>query len=215
MSQVQPAMREAIVPGAKRRDFLYVATGAIAGVGLLAIAWPFVDQMEPSSATLAAGAPISVNLSPLQPGQQIVVVWRARPIFIVHRTPAILARLRNPSLIGRLRDPMSNEFQQPSYAKNWSRSVKPEYLIVVGVCTHLGCVPTFTPDPGSLDPSWPGGYLCHCHGSKYDLAGRVFTGVPAPYNLPVPPHMYLNDSTVMIGQNPAGNSFTLAAVEQI
>ena len=199
----------------KRRDFLYVATGSIAGVGLIVSAWPFIDQMEPSSAVLAAGVPISVDLSPLQPGQQITVMWRSRPIFIVHRTPAILNELKAKSLLGRLRDPNSDEPQQPDYARNWSRSLRPEYLVVVGVCTHLGCVPTFTPNPGSVDASWPGGYLCHCHGSKYDLAGRVFKAVPAPFNLPVPPYSFSNDHTLLIGQNPAGESFSLSSVEQI
>ena len=199
----------------KRRDFLYVAAGSIAGVGLASLAWPFIDQMEPSSAVLAAGGPILVNLSPLKPGQQITVMWRSRPIFIVHRTPSILAELRAKSLLNQLRDPHSGEFQQPTYAKNWSRSIKPEYLVVIGVCTHLGCVPTFTPSPGSIDASWPGGYLCHCHGSKYDLAGRVFKAVPAPYNLPVPPYSFSNDHTLLIGQNPKGESFSLSSVEQI
>jgi ubiquinol-cytochrome c reductase iron-sulfur subunit len=199
----------------ERRNFLYVATGAIAGVGIAALAWPFIDQMEPSSAVLASGVPLSVDLSPLVPGQQITVIWRSRPIFIVHRTAVILDRLREGVLLDQLRDPDSNELQQPTYARNWSRSIKPEYLVVVGVCTHLGCVPTFTPNPGAVDSSWPGGYLCHCHGSKYDLAGRVFKGVPAPYNLPVPPYSFSSNTTLLIGQNPAGESFSLSSIEQI
>jgi ubiquinol-cytochrome c reductase iron-sulfur subunit len=199
----------------KRRDFLYVATGSIAGVGVMTSAWPFIDQMEPSSAVLAAGVRILVDLSPLKPGQQITVVWRSRPIFIVHRTSSILMELKAQSLLDQLRDPNSDELQQPAYAKNWSRSIKPEYLVVVGVCTHLGCVPTFTPNPGSIDASWPGGYLCHCHGSKYDLAGRVFKAVPAPYNLPVPPYSFSNDHTLIIGQNPNAESFSLSSIEQI
>ena len=199
----------------ERRDFLYVATSVIAGAGILTMAWPFIDQMEPSSAVLSTGAPMSVNLSPLKPGQQIVIIWRSRPIFIVHRTPAILEGLREKMLTDQLRDPSSDEIQQPLYAKNWSRSIKPEYLVVVGVCTHLGCIPAFTPIPGSIDSSWPGGYLCHCHGSKYDLAGRVFKGVPAPFNLPVPPHSYSNGNTLVIGQNPTGESFNLSSIEQI
>lgn len=178
-------------------------------------AWPFIDQMEPSSSVLSAGAPISVNLTPIQPGQQITVVWRSHPIFIVHRTPQILDGLKAPSLLDHLRDPDSDRNQQPPYAKNWSRSIKPEYLVVVGICTHLGCIPTFMPQRGSVNASWPGGYLCHCHGSMYDLAGRVFTGVPAPMNLPVPPYSYQNPATVMIGQNPPGESFELSSVEQL
>lgn len=202
-------------PEVKRRDFLYIATGAMATVGGLAALWPFIDQMEPGADVLSAGAPISVDLSPVQPGQQIVVVWRSRPIFIVRRTPAILKELKAATLLGQLRDPDSEEMQQPPYATNWSRALNPEYLIVVGICTHLGCIPTFTPNPGSLDPAWPGGYLCHCHGSKYDLAGRVFKGVPAPYNLPVPPYMFADEKTLMIGENPKGSLFDLSSVSQI
>jgi ubiquinol-cytochrome c reductase iron-sulfur subunit len=198
-----------------RRDFLYIATGAMAAVGGLAALWPFIDQMEPGADVLSAGAPISIDLSSVQPGQQIVVVWRSRPIFIVRRTPAILAELKAGSLLSQLRDPNSDELQQPPYATNWSRSLSPEYLIVVGICTHLGCIPTFAPDPGSLSPTWPGGYLCHCHGSKYDLAGRVFKGVPAPYNLPVPPYSFANEKTLLIGENPKGELFDLSSVSQI
>lgn len=199
----------------QRRDFLFVATGAFAAVGVAGATWPFIDQMEPSSGVLAAGGPLLVDLSKMLPGQQIVVNWRSHPIFVVNRTPAILARLRLPSLLNQLRDPGSKETQQPSYAVNWSRSIKPEYLVVVGVCTHLGCIPTYTPSPGSLGSNWPGGYLCHCHGSKYDLAGRVFQGVPAPFNLPVPPYHFVNDTTIVIGENPTGNTFDLNSIEQI
>lgn len=201
--------------GVHRRDFLYVATGAVAGTGLLAAAWPFVDQMNPSLSALAAGGPMRVDLSPLAPGQQIIVRWRSMPIFIVHRTPAMLATLKQPSLLGMLRDPLSGEQQQPSYARNWSRSEKPDYLVVVGICTHLGCIPAFSPAAGSLLPSAPGGWLCHCHGSKYDLAGRVFKGVPAPFNLPVPPYHFAGDKMLVLGENPAGESFDLGAVQQL
>jgi ubiquinol-cytochrome c reductase iron-sulfur subunit len=199
----------------KRRDFLYIATAAMGAVGGLAATWPFIDQMEPSLAVLAAGVPVSIDLSPIQPGQQIVVVWRSRPIFIVHRTPAVLDELKAKSLLNQLRDPNSEELQQPPYAANWSRSINPEFLVVIGICTHLGCIPTFAPDPGSLAPAWPGGYLCHCHGSKYDLAGRVFKRVPAPYNLPVPPHTFANRKTLVIGENPKGETFDLSSIDQL
>lgn len=199
----------------KRRDFLYVATAAIAGTGLVASMWPFIDQMEPASSVLSAGAPISINVAPIQAGQQIVVIWRSHPIFIVRRTPAILEGLRAKALLAQLRDPSSQQLQQPPYAQNWSRSLRPELLVVVGVCTHLGCIPTFIPQRGSSNPSWPGGYLCHCHGSKYDLAGRVFTGVPAPFNLPVPPYSFSNHDTLLIGENPKGETFDLSSIEQI
>lgn len=199
----------------KRRDFLYVASGAIVAVGTAVMAWPFIDQMEPSSGVIAAGGPISVDLKSVAPGQQIVVNWRSHPIFIVNRTPALLATLRQPTLLDRLRDPNSEEIQQPPYAENWSRSIKPEFLVLVGVCTHLGCIPAFTPGPGTVDAAWPGGYLCHCHGSKYDLAGRVFQGVPAPLNLPVPPYHFANETTLVIGENPPGSDFSLSEVKQI
>ena len=164
-----------------RRDFLYVTAAAMAGVGAAVTLWPFIDQMNPDSGALAAGVPLAVDLAPVQPGQMIIVRWRSMPIFIVHRTPAMLATLKNPALLNNLRDPHSQEPQQAAYATNWSRSLKPDYLILVGICTHLGCIPTFSPQAGSLVAGIPGGWLCHCHGSKYDLAGRVFQGVPAPY----------------------------------
>jgi ubiquinol-cytochrome c reductase iron-sulfur subunit len=214
-STLDPAKALHQSPELKRRDFLYVMTGAVAAVGAAFAMWPFIDQMEPSSGVLAAGGPISVDLSGVVPGQQIVVRWRSRPVFIVNRTPPLLATLRDPALLSQLRDPHSQELQQPNYATNWSRSIKPEFLVLVGVCTHLGCIPTFTPEKGALDPSWPGGYLCHCHGSRYDLAGRVFQGVPAPYNLPVPPYHFSNATTLVLGENPPGDDFSLSSVEQI
>ncbi|HEX4105249.1 MAG TPA: ubiquinol-cytochrome c reductase iron-sulfur subunit [Rhizomicrobium sp.] len=198
-----------------RRDFLYIATGAVTGTGCLLALWPFIDQMEPGADVMSAGAPISVNLSSLQPGQQVTLLWRSRPIFVVRRTPAILAALKSGEVLSQLRDPESQEHQQPPYAANWSRALNPEYLVVVGICTHLGCIPTFTPQPGSISASWPGGYLCHCHGSKYDLAGRVFKNVPAPYNLPVPPYSFSNPTTLVIGQNPKDVQYDLASVAQI
>jgi ubiquinol-cytochrome c reductase iron-sulfur subunit len=199
----------------KRRDFLYVATAAAGAVGALLAAWPFVDQMEPSSAVLAAGGPVTVDVSKLLPGQQIVVTWRTHPVFVVHRTTPILRGLKAKPLLARLRDPDSDEPQQPSYAKNWSRSIRPEFLVVIGICTHLGCIPSIFANPGALGPTWPGGYLCPCHGSRYDLAGRVFNGVPAPLNLPVPPYSFSSDSILAIGQNPKGENFQLSQIEQL
>ncbi|MBN9590472.1 MAG: ubiquinol-cytochrome c reductase iron-sulfur subunit [Alphaproteobacteria bacterium 64-11] len=207
----EPAVRTDI----QRRDFLYIATGAMAATGTLAAVWPFIDQMNPTSSALAAGGPMSVDLSSVAPGQQIIVRWRSMPIFIVHRTPAMLATLREPSLLDMLRDPQSEETQQPPYARNWSRSEKPDYLVLVGICTHLGCIPTFSPVAGSLIASEPSGWLCHCHGSKYDLAGRVFKGVPAPFNLPVPPYHFTRPTTLMLGENPQGASFDLGSVQQL
>jgi ubiquinol-cytochrome c reductase iron-sulfur subunit len=169
---------------ATRRDFIYIATGAIAAVGAAISVWPLIDQMEPAADTIAAGAPKTVDLSSIEPGQQIVVMWRSKPIFVVHRTPEMVATIKEKSDLARLNDPESKAHQQPPYAQNWSRSIKPEWLVLVGICTHLGCIPSFEPDPKSVSADWPGGYFCPCHGSKYDLAGRVFKGVPAPLNLP-------------------------------
>jgi ubiquinol-cytochrome c reductase iron-sulfur subunit len=204
----------AIEPSVKRRDFLYIATGAMATVGGLAALWPFIGHMEPGADVLSAGAPISIDLSSVRRGQQIVVVWRSMPIFIARRTPAMLEKLKNGSLLVQLREPNSEELQQPPYATNWSRAVNPEYLVVVGVCPHLGCIPAFTPEPGSLSSTWPGEYLCHCHGSKYDLAGRVFKEEPAPYNLPVPPFTFASATTLSIGENPKNEIFELSSVRQ-
>ncbi len=200
-----------------RRDFLYVATGAVAGIGALAALVPLFEQMEPDRATIAAGAPISVDVGRIVPGQQIQVFWRSRPIFIVHRPPAALTMLRDPRLLSQLSDPNSDVFQQPPYARNWHRSIKPEYAVLVGICTHLGCIPEYFPNPSPSTPAagWLGGYFCPCHGSKYDLAGRVFNGVPAPYNLPVPPYRFEDDHTVRIGENPEGASFELSEVRQL
>jgi ubiquinol-cytochrome c reductase iron-sulfur subunit len=178
---------------------------------------PLVDQMNLDRATIAAGAPISVDISQIAPGQQVQVFWRSRPIFIVNRTPKALKTLQEPGLVDQLSDPNSDALQQPPYAQNWHRSVKPEYAVLVGICTHLGCIPSFFPDPNPTTPAadWLGGYFCPCHGSKYDLAGRVFSGVPAPYNLPVPPYRFENDHTVRIGENPPGVSYDLGQIRQL
>ena len=169
--------------GGTRRDFLVLAASALGAVGAAAAVWPLVNSMNPARDTLAAGAPVDIDISRIQPGQQIVVLWRSRPIFIMHRTPEELQKLQDAQETSELRDPNSGALQQPDYAKNWHRSLKPEYLVLVGICTHLGCIPGFMPQPGGdLGPSWQGGYFCPCHGSRYDLAGRVFSGVPAPFN---------------------------------
>jgi ubiquinol-cytochrome c reductase iron-sulfur subunit len=200
-----------------RRDFLTLLALGGAAVGAGAIAWPFIDSMEPAADTLAAGEPLDVDVSKVAPGQQIVVVWRGKPIFIVNRTPEALKTLQDPKVVAVLSDPNSKVDQQPTYAENWHRSVNPTYAVMVGICTHLGCVPSFYPNMSATDPApnWPGGYLCPCHGSKYDLAGRVYSGVPAPYNLPVPPYHMVNDKTVRIGENPPGSDFDLNAIVQI
>jgi ubiquinol-cytochrome c reductase iron-sulfur subunit len=200
-----------------RRDFLYVATATVGAVGAAATLIPLIDQMNPDASTLAAGGPVDLDLSNVQPGQQVVVRWRSRPIFIVNRTPKMLDILQNPKLLANLADPQSSQLQQPPYASNWHRSVKPEYGVIVGICTHLGCIPLFDSLPNATQPApnWLGGYFCPCHGSKYDLAGRVFQGVPAPYNLPVPPYHFVNDTTIRIGENPANVNFDFSSIRQL
>ncbi len=200
-----------------RRDFLYIATATVGAVGAAAALVPLIDQMNPDTATLAAGGPVELDLSKVSPGQQVVVRWRSRPVFVINRPAKTLADLKTPALLDRLSDPQSQVHQQPPYAQNWHRSVKPEYGVLVGICTHLGCIPMFYPQPNASQPTadWPGGYFCPCHGSKYDLAGRVFSGVPAPYNLPVPPYHFIGDSKIRIGENPKGVNFDFASIRQI
>lgn len=202
--------------GETRRDFLLVASGALAAVGAIATAWPFINNLNPAADTIAAGAPIDVDVSKIQPGQQIIVLWRSRPIFIMHRSPAALNMLQQARDVDLLSDPDSTVPQQPAYAKNWHRSAKPEFLVVVGICTHLGCIPQLNAAPGgSLGADWPGGFFCPCHGSRYDLAARVFKGVPAPYNLPVPPYRFVNDKVLRVGENPPGSDFDLNSIVQL
>ncbi len=198
-----------------RRDFLFIATGAMALVGTAATIWPLVDEMQPDAATIAAGGPLDVDLSSVAPGQQIIVVWRGHPIFIVNRTPALLATLKEPALLGILRDPNSDVLQQPAYARNWHRSIEPEWAVLIGICTHLGCIPIFEPNKNQLSPGWPGGWFCPCHGSKYDLAGRVYQNVPAPYNLPAPPYRFVNAKTLRIGENPPDQTFDVDEITQL
>lgn len=197
-----------------RRDFLYIATACFAAVGTGAVLWPMIDQMEPDAGALASGGPVDVDVSKIGAGQQITVRWRGKPVFIIDRPEAALQTLKNPELIARLSDPNSEVNQQPPYAKNWSRSTNPRYAVMVGVCTHLGCIPQFLP---AADPAtdWPGGYFCPCHGSKYDLAGRVFKNVPAPYNLPVPPYHFTSETMLRVGENPPGGSFDFSSIEQV
>jgi ubiquinol-cytochrome c reductase iron-sulfur subunit len=204
-------------PDAARRDFLFLVTGSVAAVGVAATIWPFISQMNPDADTVAAAGPVDIDISQIQPGQRVVTLWAQRPVFIVNRPKAALDELKDPKLLAQLRDPNSQEGQQPSYAANWSRSIKPEFLVLVGVCTHLGCIPLFDPEPNATNPApdWPGGFFCPCHGSKYDLAGRVFQGVPAPYNLPVPPYHFPDDKTLRVGQNPPGENFDFNSILQV
>jgi ubiquinol-cytochrome c reductase iron-sulfur subunit len=200
-----------------RRDFLYIATGTVAAVGAVATLVPLIAQMNPDASTLAAGGPVELDVSKIEPGQQVVIRWRERPIFVFHRTPETIKTLQDPKLVSQLSDPNSQQIQQAPYATNWHRSIKPEYGVLVGICTHLGCIPLFYPQPNATAPAsnWLGGYFCPCHGSKYDPAGRVFSGVPAPYNLPVPPYTFVSDTTLRVGENPNGSSWDFGSIRQL
>jgi ubiquinol-cytochrome c reductase iron-sulfur subunit len=156
-------------------------------------------MMIPNANTRAAGGPIQVDLGTMEPGEQKVVEWQGQPVWIIKRSAAMLTQLNNTDKT-QLRDPLSLVNQQPEYAKNKYRSIRPEYLILIGICTHLGCSPKYKPSLHELGADWPGGFFCPCHGSTFDLAGRVFKGMPAPINLAVPPHYFINYSTVVIGE---------------
>jgi len=197
-------MTEDIDDKSKRR-FLIAATTVVGAVGVGFTAVPFVASLRPSARTQAAGAPVEVDISKLELGQRLIVEWRGKPVWVVRRTPKSLADL--PSLEVKLRDPNSDVTeQQPTYAKNETRSIKPEYLVVIGICTHLGCSPSYVKEDDSHDlgSDWKGGFFCPCHGSFFDFAGRVYRSVPAPTNLVVPPHTYLSDTRIMVGIDQKG-----------
>ncbi|MDD2767158.1 MAG: ubiquinol-cytochrome c reductase iron-sulfur subunit [Methylococcus sp.] len=183
-----------------KRRFLTQAATVVGAVSAGMVAVPFVGSMQPSAKAQAAGAPVDVDISKLEPGQLIRVLWRGKPVWVLRRTQEELDRLATLDE-DVLRDPSSKESDQPKGATNLSRALKPEVFVAVGVCTHLGCAPTFRPEvaPADLGPDWPGGFFCPCHGSRFDMAGRVFKGVPAPKNLDIPPYKYLSDSLIMIG----------------
>ncbi|MBB70980.1 MAG: ubiquinol-cytochrome c reductase iron-sulfur subunit [Legionellales bacterium] len=182
-----------------RRRFLVKASSSLAAIGAAFAAIPLIASWLPSARARSAGAPIEVDISDIPPGEMKVVEWRGKPVWIIRRDPDMLKRLENSQ--APLRDPHSDASLQPEYAHNLHRSVNPEFLILVGICTHLGCAPTYVPGIGKLGKDWPGGFYCPCHGSKFDLAGRVFTGVPAPINLEVPPYRFVDNATVMIGED--------------
>jgi ubiquinol-cytochrome c reductase iron-sulfur subunit len=184
-----------------RRKFLTLATVGTAVVGAGFVAVPFVESWFPSERARSLGAPVEIDLTKLEAGQMISPIWRLQPIFIVNRTPAMLALLTNHNQ--DLKDPNSEESKQPAYTKNIDRSVKPEYLVLIGICTHLGCLPKQHFDAGDpvLGADWPGGWLCPCHGSRFDLSGRVFKGSPASVNLVVPPYRFSGPTTLRIGED--------------
>lgn len=186
-----------------RRNFLLGATSVVGGAGVVGVAVPFVASWNPSAKAIAAGAPIKVDVGKLEPGEMLgpIPSWREKPVFVVRRNEAMLEKLDERT--DRLADPDSEEDQQPPYAKNPTRSIKPEILVLVGLCTHLGCSPKFRPriEAKEFDPNWLGGFYCPCHGSAFDMAGRVYSGVPAPTNLEVPPHYYETESVIVIGED--------------
>lgn len=191
-----------------RRDFLYIATATVGAVGAAATLVPLIGQMNPDASTIAAGAPVEVDLSPIQEGQIIKVFWRSKPIFIFHRTPNDI-KLAQDVDWQALRDPAPDSARVKKGHEPW--------LVVIGICTHLGCIPKYRPQVNAPDlpAGWPGGFFCPCHGSRYDLAGRVFQNVPAPYNLPVPPYHFVSDTVIRIGENPPDSTFDFNSIEQI
>jgi len=179
-----------------RRRFLTAATSVVGGIGAVIAVVPFLSTWNPSARAKSAGAPVDADIGKLEPGQQIIVKWRGKPVWIVRRGEEALKTLK--LMEPNLRDPMSDESDQPAYAKNEYRSIKEEYLVVVGICTHLGCSPTYRPE---ITGDWLGGFFCPCHGSTFDIAGRVLSGVPAPLNLVIPPHRYVSDTVIIIGED--------------
>lgn len=184
-----------------RRHLLATIIAILAGFGIAASSIPFLASLQPTAEALAqAQDSVEIDLTHLAPGESMVVAWQNKPIWIIRRTQAMLDNLSN--IHSLLRDPDSLTEQQPIYARNEYRSLNPEYLIVIGLCTHLGCSPQFKPLAGELNRKWPGGLYCPCHGSKFDLAGRVMKGVAAPVNLKIPPYRFIDANTVLIGENP-------------
>jgi len=184
-----------------KRQFLTTALTVVGAVGTGYLAVPFLSQMQPSAKAMAAGAPVEVDISKIEPGQLIRVAWRGKPVWVLSRTEEVLDNLKTDT--AKLADPNSQESKQPDYITDPLRSIKPEIFIAVGLCTHLGCSPTFRPEiaPNDLGKDWMGGFFCPCHGSGFDLAGRVFRSVPAPTNLEVPPYRYITDTLIIIGED--------------
>ncbi|NIN58528.1 MAG: ubiquinol-cytochrome c reductase iron-sulfur subunit [Xanthomonadales bacterium] len=186
----------------RRRNFLVSIASITAAAGAVIASWPFLASLRPSARARSGGAPVKVDLRKIEAGHQITVAWQGKPIWVLRRSDAMLQRLTKDSLLEILVDPESRvSSQQPAYARNPFRSIRPEILVTTAICTHLGCVPVFRPDIGARDigGDWPGGYFCPCHRSKFDFSGRVFKAVPAPTNLVIPPHRYLDDDTIEIG----------------
>ena len=186
-----------------RRRFLVGATSVVGAVGAVGVAVPFVASWQPSAKARAAGAPVQADISKLEPGQRMTVEWRVRPIWIINRTPEMIERTEALGA-DSLADPESEVPQQPAYIQGGLRSIKPEIGVLIGICTHLGCSPLYRPEPdaeGVGVDNWPGGFFCPCHGSRFDLAGRVFSNVPAPTNLEVPPYRFESDDIIVVGED--------------
>ena len=198
------------VDGSRRR-FLTTATSVVGAVGAAAVVWPFLASLKPSAKAKALGAPVIADISTLEPGMRATYLWRGQPMWIIRRTPEMLDGMKK--IEGDLLDPQSSAAQQPAYAKNEFRAIKPEFMVMKGVCTHLGCSPTLRTDHPAPDiiANWQGGFYCPCHGSKFDLAGRVYKGVPAPSNIVVPPHRYESDKIIVIGEDPKTDAAAKAA----
>ena len=184
-----------------RRRFLTLTTAVVGGAGVAGAAVPFLASWMPSERAKALGAPVTIDISKVELGQKITVAWRGKPIWVIKRTPEMIQSLAK--VAGTLADPESQQAQQPKYATNEARAIKADTLVLIGSCTHLGCSPTFRPDHPApeVDPNWQGGFYCPCHGSKFDLSGRVYKGMPAPLNLVVPPHRYADEGTIVIGED--------------
>ena len=196
----------------ERRKLLAGAAAAAGGLALAGAGVPFVASLWPSERARAAGAPVEFDIADLKPGELKTIEWRGKPVWILRRTPAMLASLE--SVRGRLSDPDSRvASQQPAYARNAMRSIEPGLFVTISLCTHLGCIPTYAPEPGSIESGWPGGFYCPCHGSKFDLAGRVFKGSPAPTNLVIPPHQVRGGHPLVIGLDPTFAPGTSSAGE--
>lgn len=182
-----------------KRKYLALGSALLGGIGVGFATVPFIYSWLPSARAKALGAPVDIDVAKIDEGQKVTLEWRGKPVFVIRRSKVNLDTLN--VLAEKLRDPESNVIQQPYYAKNFYRSIKPEIFVVIGICTHLGCVPLYKPKKGEVDNTWLGGFFCPCHGSRFDFAGRVFKGVPAPTNLVIPPHKYLNDNVLRIGED--------------
>jgi ubiquinol-cytochrome c reductase iron-sulfur subunit len=205
-------MTTAIPQDTTRRRFLFAATAAFAATGVAASLWPLIDQMNPDAAVRASGDIIDVDLAGLEPGRQRVARWHGQPIFILNRTNAMLQAMQQKAFVSRLIDPESKARQQPDYARNWHRSIVPQYAVLVGICTYCRCVP-HSPEEDVIAAEEPG-YICPCCASHYDPAGRVHRGI-ARYNLPVPPYDFVDGRTIRIGKNHAGSIFSFASIESL